>query len=33
MVYMNAVPRDRNIVESRWVHSCKCDEWGNNVKS
>ena len=33
MIYMNAVPREMNIVESRWAHSCKCDEWGNNVKS
>ena len=30
---MSAVPRERNIVNSFWVHNCKCDEWGNNVKS
>ena len=30
---MNAVSHERKIVGSRWVHSCKWDELGNNVKS
>ena len=30
---MKAVPRGRNIVGSRWIHSYKGDELGNYVKT
>ena len=30
---MKAVPRGRNIVGSRWVHSYKSDELGSYVKT
>ena len=32
-IAMKAVPRGRNIVGSRWFHSCKSDELGNYVKT